>query len=117
MRIIFKSALPMCPKCRAEGALPRARTKRRNGSSNESRAQRARLVAYVPPEASHEEVHAPLNLHGAVASVTPGIYVPTVACPRGARRGRNRNNPNAPPATRSAQGSFAPRVIDEMLYD
>ncbi len=68
---------------------------------NESRAKRVRLVASVPLEASHEEVHAPLVLHGAVASVTPGIDFPTLACPRGARRGRNRNKPNAPPATRS----------------
>jgi hypothetical protein len=102
MRIILKNAPPACPNCRAKGALPLVRTIRRNGGSNESRAQRARLVSSVPLEASHdEEVHAPLVQHGAVASVTPGEDVPTVACPRDARRGRNRNNPNAPPATRS----------------
>ncbi len=37
--------LPLCPKCRANGALPLARTRRRNGAANERHVQRARHVA------------------------------------------------------------------------
>ncbi len=40
-----------------------------NGTSNESRAQRARLVLL---ETSHEEVLAPLDVAGAVTSVALG---------------------------------------------
>ena len=41
----WKSVLPVCPTCRADGALPLARTRRRNGAANERRVQRARHVA------------------------------------------------------------------------
>ena len=37
--------LPICPTCRVDGALPLARTRRRNGAASERRVQRARHVA------------------------------------------------------------------------
>ena len=91
----------MCLVCRAAGALPLARTKRRNGAGNEHRAQRARLAASVAPQASHEEALAPVALGGAVALVAPGVDVPPAIVPRGARRGPQRRHPDKPPATRS----------------
>jgi hypothetical protein len=39
--------LPICPTCRADGALPLARTRRRNGAANERRVQRARLAISI----------------------------------------------------------------------
>ena len=47
LTIEWKSVLPVCHQCRANGALPLARTKRRNGASNGRRAERARLTTQV----------------------------------------------------------------------
>jgi hypothetical protein len=57
-------------------------------------------LASVAPQGSHEDVLAPVVIGGAVASVAPGVDVPTIA-PHGARRGRGRRHPDEPPATRS----------------
>ena len=55
------------------------------------------LPPSVAPQASHEEVLAPVVVGDAVASFAPGVDASTVACPRG----RNRKHPDEPPATRS----------------
>ena len=47
LTIEWKSVLPVCQQCRAYGALPLARTKRRNGASNVQRAHRARLTTQL----------------------------------------------------------------------
>jgi len=47
LTIEWKSILPVCQQCCANGALPPARTKRRNGASNGRRASRARLTTQV----------------------------------------------------------------------
>ena len=39
--------LPICQQCRTYGAIPLARTKRRNGAANGHRARRDRLTAVV----------------------------------------------------------------------
>jgi hypothetical protein len=40
----WKSVLPVCPTCRADGALPIARTKRRNGDAIQRSGRRAHLI-------------------------------------------------------------------------
>ena len=40
--------LPICKDCRADGAIPLARTKRLNGVANAKRTQCDRLIADVP---------------------------------------------------------------------
>ncbi len=97
LNLEWKSVKTVCLECRAKGALPLVRTKRRNRASNEHRAQRARLMASVAPQASREVALAPVAVDGAVESVAPGVGVPTVAPPRG----RSRKHPDEPPATRS----------------
>ena len=62
----WKSVLLVCLECRAAGALPVARTKRSNGASNEHRSQRARVAASSSPQASNEDVLAPVVVGGAV---------------------------------------------------
>jgi hypothetical protein len=48
----WRSVLPVCPSCRAGGALPIARTKRRNGDAIQRSGRRAHLV----PDDEVEEV-------------------------------------------------------------
>ena len=57
----WKSVLPVCPACSAKGALPLARTRRRNGVVNERRAQRARLVAPPASLPPSDDVAPPPN--------------------------------------------------------
>ena len=90
----------MCLECRAASALPLARTKRRNGASNEDRSRHARVVTSSTSQASNEEVLAPVVVGGAVVSVASVVDVPSIP-PHGARRGRNRRHPDEPVATRS----------------
>ena len=97
LNLEWKSVKTVCLECRAKGALPLVRTKRRNRASNEHRAQRARFVASVAPQASHEVVLAPRVVGGAVPSDAPGVGILTIACPRG----RNRKQSDEPPTTRS----------------
>jgi hypothetical protein len=74
------------------------KNRKKNEACNEHRAQRTRLASSIAPQASHAEVFAPaIEGVGAVASVTPGIDVPTVA----RSRGRNRKHPDELPANRS----------------
>ncbi len=40
----WRSVLPVCPSCRADGALPIARTKRRNGDAIYRSGRRAHLI-------------------------------------------------------------------------
>ena len=47
LTIEWKSVLPICQVCRADGAIPLARIKRRNGSANAKRAQRNLLTTNV----------------------------------------------------------------------
>ncbi len=51
LTIEWKSVLPVCQHCRAEGALLLARTKRRNGGRNARRETRVRLTALAPQAA------------------------------------------------------------------
>jgi len=46
--IEWKSVLPICRDCRADGAIPLAQTKRRNGATHARRAQRDRLTSEAP---------------------------------------------------------------------
>ncbi len=100
LNLEWKSVLPMYLDCRGACALPLARIKRRNGDGNEHRSHRARLAASVARQASHEEVIAPVDAGGAVASVEPGIDILAIA-PHGARRRRVLRHPKELPATRS----------------
>ncbi len=105
LNLEWKSVLLLCLEFRAKGAFPPARTKGRNGVGDEHRAQRARLVASIAPQASREEVLALVVVGGAVASVAPGVDVPTSARPRG----RNRKHIDEPLATRSRKLVHAAR--------
>jgi hypothetical protein len=55
LSIEWKSVLPVCQDCRADGARPLARSKRRNGAVNGKRAERDRVTADVP-EANVDDV-------------------------------------------------------------
>ena len=96
----WKSVLHVCLECRAACALPLARTKRRNGASNEHRSRRAGVAASSAPQASNEEVRAPVVVGGAVVFVESVVDVPSIS-PAVARRGRNRRHLDEPVATRS----------------
>jgi hypothetical protein len=52
----WKSVLPICPACRAKGALSLVRSRRRYGAVNDRRAQRARLAAPPASLAPSEDV-------------------------------------------------------------
>ena len=73
--------LPVCPTCRADGALPIARTKRRNGDVVQRSGQSAHFIC--------EEVQEVV-----VEGDTSGVVASNVAVPptraRVARRGRRR---------------------------
>jgi len=56
LSIEWKSLLPVCPACRTDSALPLVISRRRNGSSHDSRAQRARLTSQAPQ--AHVEDYA-----------------------------------------------------------
>ena len=78
----WKSVLPGCPTCRADGALPIARTKRRNGGAIQRSDRHAYLIL--------EEVQEVVMEEGANGVVVPNVVVPpTRACV--ARRGRRRH--------------------------
>ncbi len=79
--------LHVCPTCRADGALPLARTRRRNGAANERRVQRARHVA------SSSSVGASNGEDGPVVPANPVEPIEPAARLTG-RRGR-RNPPVA----------------------
>ena len=51
----WKAILSLYQDCRAKGNTPLVRTRRRNGATNERRAQRARLATYVAPQFSNED--------------------------------------------------------------
>jgi len=54
---LWKTVLPfLCHECRAGGPAPLARYRRRNGTNNERRAQRARLETLVIPHLPNEDV-------------------------------------------------------------
>jgi hypothetical protein len=65
----WRSVLPICTTCRANGALPLVRSRRRNGGAYERRAQRARLENL---DATPQE-HAPIGVE---------LHVPAASAPR-----------------------------------
>jgi hypothetical protein len=79
LSIEWKSVLPVCQNCRADGAIPLARSKRRNGAVNGKRAERDRVTADVP-EANVDDV-SPM-----VATGMPPATTSTA--PRTTKRGR-----------------------------
>ena len=56
LTIEWKSVLPVCRQCRAKGALPLARTRKKNGANNARRATRVRLTAPAPQAATDGDV-------------------------------------------------------------
>jgi hypothetical protein len=56
LTIEWKSVLPICQQCRADGAIPLARTKRRNGEANGHRARRDRLMTAAVTQPSENVV-------------------------------------------------------------
>ena len=77
-----KSVLPVCPSCRADDALPIARTRRRNGDAIQRSGRRAHLV----PDDEVEEVRMEGDGSGVVAP--QDVLRPTRARDDG--RGRRR---------------------------
>ena len=102
----WKSVLPICPTCRAYGALPLARTRRRNGAANERRVQHARHVA------SSASVGASNGEDGPVVPANPVEPIEPAARLTG-RRGRR--NPPVATVTRTRKEVYvASRVLDLM---
>jgi len=84
LTIEWKSVLPICKDCHADGAIPLARIKRRNGSANAKRGQRDRLIVADVPQANVDVVY-PLE-----ATDTPPTTTPIA--PRATKRGRHVNS-------------------------
>ena len=105
----WKSVLQVFHACRAKGALPLARTRRRNGDVNERRAQRARLAA--PPTSLAPSEDVPFATHGE-ANPRP------IVGPR-ARRRKRRINPskNKMPNHIAGLVHIASRVHDTSTCD
>jgi len=79
LSIEWKSVLPICQDCRAYGALPLARTKRKNGAVNGHRTHRNRLTADVS------------QAHVDVVTLMVSMDMPlatTSTAPRSVERGR-----------------------------
>ena len=87
VQVEWKSVLPVCEICRADGALPLARTKRRTGEANARRAERDRLTNPVPNNAS-------LNAISPTAAEATDITPPstTAMSSRGRKRVRKQSN-------------------------
>ena len=79
LSIEWKSVLPIWQDCRADDALPLARTKRRNGAVNGHRAQRNLSTADVPQ--AHVDVLTPIE-------ATDVPLATTSMAPRSTKRGR-----------------------------
>ena len=95
----WKSVLLVCRQCRADGLLPLARTKRRNGAAIARRAQRVRLTTPTP-QADVEGVVSPVEESDIPPSMP--VIVPWI------RKGRSRAGPSSEPgATRSRRNSLA----------
>jgi hypothetical protein len=74
--------LPVCPSCRADGALPIARTKRRNGDAIQRSGRSAHLI--------REEAQDVVVDDGASGVVASNAVAPPSRA-RVARRGRRRH--------------------------
>ena len=79
MNIEQNSALPICKNCRAHGAKPLHRTKRRNEAVNAKRTHRDRLIADVSQANAH--VVSPME----ATDIPPTT---TSISPRTTKRGR-----------------------------
>ena len=93
----WKSVLPVCQHCLAEGALPLARTKRRNVARNARRATRVRLTAPAPQAAVADDI-----------SLVEGSDIPpslSSNAPRITKRRRKAGPSFEPSATRSRRNS------------
>ncbi len=90
LTIQWKSVLPICQDCRAHGAIPLARAKRRNGAAYAQRAQCDLLTAEVP-EAPRPEIYDVVTPVEA-AGIPP---TRTSTAPRTAKRGRRAESETA----------------------
>jgi len=82
--------LPICQNCRSHGAIPLARTKRRNGAAYAQRAQRDLLTVEVheAPRPEISDVVTPVE--------APGIRpTRTSTAPRTTKRGRRAESETA----------------------
>jgi len=77
----WRSVLPVCPSCRADGALPFAQTKRRNGEAMHRSGRRAHLIRGEVVE---------VTMEGGASGVVAPQYVARPTRARVARRGGSR---------------------------
>ena len=70
LTIEWKSVLPVCQQCRADGAIPLARTKRRNGAANGQRARRDRLTVTVNQPFADADIVNPVEATDIPLAVT-----------------------------------------------
>ena len=75
--------LPICKDCRADGAIPLAWTKSRNGGANAKSTQRDRLIADLPQ--ANVDVVYPLE----ATDIPPTT---TSTAPRDTKRGRREDS-------------------------
>jgi len=95
LSIEWKSVLPVCQLCRADGALPLARTKRRNGEANARRAQRDQLTSPATQASVDCDAISP-------PSEATDISPPSNAT-RTSKRGRKQSNLAARPPRRATR--------------
>ena len=95
LQIEWKSVLPVCEVCRADGALPLARTKRRNGEANARRAQRDQLTSPATQASVDCDAISP-------PSEATDISPPSNAT-RTSKRGRKQSNLAARPPRRATR--------------
>ena len=81
----WRSVLPICTTCRANGALPLVRTRRRNGGTYERQARRARLENL---DTTHQE-HVSMGVEGSVEA-SPHVDVPAASAPHISHQRRRR---------------------------
>ena len=83
LNIEWKNVLLVCHLCRADGALPLARTKRRNGEANARRTQRDRQTSPTPHASIVDAISPPAE---ATDIPPPSITMRT------SKRGRKQSN-------------------------
>ena len=93
LNVVWKSVLHVCQECRANGALPIVRSRRRNDAHIDKRAQHRRLTAIARSQARDDDV----DTVGVTQAIEKDVVSPTTATPttRVMRRGRQPRKPNS----------------------
>ena len=97
LNVVWKSVLPVCQECRANGVLPIARSRRRNGALVDKRAQRRRLNTATASQArvdvDTDAAREAIEEDGVPPTIASATTIPTAT--RAVRRGRRQPEPNS----------------------